>query len=109
MNTQVYIFMGVVAAAALCGLANAIVNFVMVKSLNRVYSSENKIPLAITNVAQWKAFTGNSRLPYFRVLKEYHQQFPESPLYFWSIFLAIGMLAAFLFAGLVLVFSLRST
>lgn len=109
MKAQVYVFMGVVATGALCGLANAIINFAMVKSLNRVYAPENQIPPAITNVAQWRAFAGNSRLPYLRVLREYHQQFPESALYFCSICLAIGMLATFFFAGLIFLFALRVT
>jgi hypothetical protein len=104
MKWQVYFAVVLATGAAACGVANAIMNLVMIGALNRVRSPENRIPVAITTARQWESFTGNARLPYFRVLKEFHQQFPHSPLYFWSIFASICMIAMVLSLGFTAIF-----
>lgn len=71
----------------IAAFANAIMSLKMIDALNRSRSVEDRIPVFVASVADLKWSIRNGPFPFVRILKEFHRQFPESPLYFWSIFI----------------------
>lgn len=71
----------------IAAFANAIISLTMISALNRSRPLEDRIPVFISSVADFKWSIQNGPFPFVRILRAFHRQFPESPLYFWSIFI----------------------
>ena len=82
-----YSLIAFVVTFVIAAFANAIISLTMITALNRLRSADERIPVFISSVADLKWSIRNGPFPFVRILKEFHQQFPESPLYFWSIFI----------------------
>jgi hypothetical protein len=100
MTWHEYILIAFVVMCVIASFANAIINLTMIDALNRSRPLDDRIPVFITSVADLKWSIRNGPFPFVRILKEFHQQFPESRLYFWSIFILIYWLVVFVAVGL---------
>lgn len=103
MTWQAYILVIFVITSASGGLASAIMNSLMIDALNRGRPTEDQIPAVIASSKDIRWYLRNAPSPYWRVLRLFHQQFPESRLYFWSLLTLVLMLVMFGAAGVALV------
>lgn len=99
MEWQAYILIAFAVAAAIGGLTTAIMNSAMIGALNRRRPVDDQISAVIGGSKDLRWYLKNAPSPYWRILKEFHQQFPESRLYLWSILTLAIMLVMFVIAG----------
>jgi hypothetical protein len=106
MKWQAYILITFAVTAAIGGVATAIMNSVMVNALNLGRPADDQIPAVIGSSRDLRWYLRNAPSPYWRVLMQFHLQFPESRLYFWSILTLTIMLIMFVAAGLSMLLTL---
>jgi len=96
MKWQLYVFIAFAVSGAIGGLATTIMYQTMVDGLNRRRSTDDQIPATFGTVKDVRWYLANAPSPYWKVLREFHSQFPQSRMYFWNIVIFIVMGALFL-------------
>lgn len=104
MTWHEYSLIAFIVTFVIAAFANAIISLTMIDALNRSRVLNDRIPVFISSIADLKWSIRNGPFPFVRILKDFHRQFPESPLYFWSIFILAYWCVVFV--GVVLSFFL---
>ena len=105
MKWQLYVIIAFAVSAAIGGLATTIMGWTMIDALNRFRPPNDQIPVALVTAKDIRWHFTNGPFPYWKILQEFHQRFPERRIYFWSIFILVWMLAMFVAAALAMISS----
>jgi hypothetical protein len=77
------------------GLLNTLLYSDIVAALNARRPPDDAIPFTIMS---WDEFKKKGRWHYWQVLMQFHREFPDSKLYYWSIVCAAWMFLLFVIA-----------
>ena len=102
MNWQLCALIAFAATGAIGGLTSTLMYQTMVDALNRRRPADDQIPATFGSAKDVRWALANAS-PYWLVLKEFHRQFPQSRMYFWSIAILVSMFAMFVAVALAMI------
>jgi hypothetical protein len=96
------VFVAFVVVSAIGGLATTITCQVMIDALNPRRPTDDQIPATFGGVKDMRWALANLP-PFWRALKEFHNQFPQNRLYFWGVGSLLWMFVMLVAAALVMI------
>ena len=85
------------------GLVGTIVWWQIVDALNCKRAASDQIPIAFASRKDFAWLLENYPYPFWKILKEFRRQYPESRLYLWYIISVVWMFSFIGVGGVVLI------